>query len=101
MAKKANYDITMKKDNSKVEVKGEIHGHWGIHKREDGYFALTHLASGTLVCSAQKKKDLVELLEDEEFKNDCWGSDTPANVPTQADVNRLSKTIGQFYTKKC
>lgn len=98
MAKKANYSIIMAKDNSKVEVQGEMIGFWGIHKREDKLYALTHLDTGMLVCSAEKKKCLVALLEDPEFKEECWG---PGKMPSRKDVDRLSKVIGEFYSKKC
>lgn len=98
MAKKALYDITMKKDNSKVQVEGETYyDKWGIHKREDKMFTLTHLDSGMLVCSSERKKDLVELLQDPEFKEGCWSKGV---MPKSSDVNRLSKVIGKFYTKK-
>lgn len=98
MAKRANYSLTMNEGYAQKEVKGEIYGSFGIHKREDGYFALTHIDSGMLVCSAQKKKELVELLDDPEFKEECWKDSTKIEPK---DVNRLSKIIGQFYSKKC
>lgn len=94
MAKKANYDLTMN-EGLKMSVTGETYynGNFGIHKREDGYYILTHIPSGLRVVSAKKKKSIVKLLEDPEFALPCWESPTPA----KQSVNFLSKVISRFY----
>lgn len=94
MVQKAEYELNMNPSEHPLKAKGEIYGNFGIDKRDTGYFVLTHVPSGMLVCSASRKKDLVGLLDDDEFGKDCWTS------PSKADINRLSKVIGKFYTKK-
>lgn len=99
MAKKAIYALSME-NGTKPEVKGEVlpsRPSFGIHKREDKMFVITHIPSGMHVVSADKKKQLVELLDNEEFAMPCWAKSAEISV---TDVNRLSKIIGEFYSKK-
>lgn len=95
MAKKQNYKLAMRTGEEK-EVKGEVYGNFGVHKRDDGLFVLTHLPSGCHVVSAEKKKELIKLLKDEaeEFETTCWESPRPDT----SNVNRLSRIISRYYS---
>lgn len=95
MVKKQVYKLDMVNGEEK-EVKGEVYGSFGIHKREDGMFVLTHLPSGCRVVSANKKKELVSLVEDEEFSQPCWELDRP----DKESISRLSSIISEYYGSK-
>lgn len=67
MAKTGTYRIT-RDDGVDQEVKGELVGEWwGIHKRDDSMYVLTHLPSGMLIWSSRKKTNLKMLLQEPEF----------------------------------
>lgn len=95
MAKKGEYALNMDPPEYPMKVKGDIYGNFGIDKRESNYFVLTHIPSGRLVCSAKKKKELVELLEDEEFSEDYWKE----KIPEKENIKKLAKVITKFYSK--
>lgn len=97
MAKKANYEVSMK-DKGMVPVSGEVYGNFAIRKRDDKMFVLDHVPSGYLVCSAGKKKELVDLLQNPVFGEDVWASSK--DVPEE-EVAKLRCVIADFYSKKC
>lgn len=96
MAKKQSYELNMKNGERKF-VEGEVYGNFGIHKREDKMYTLTHIPSGCLVVSDSKKKELVKLLKDEEFSQVWWESP----MPDFANITQLKIIISKFYSKKC
>lgn len=94
MAKKANYELNMGM-KGKQTVTGEVYGNFGIHKRDDGWFAITHIPSGMLVVSDQKKKKLVELIADhDEFREEAWEKENPG----MKAVSDLALVIRKFYS---
>lgn len=93
MAKKQNYELNMKDGSSKY-VEGEVYGNFGVHKREDKMFTITHIPSGCLVVSDDKKKNLVRLLQHEIFQEEVWKN----AIPSPQDVSRLSLVVSKFYS---
>lgn len=92
MAKNGKYKIR-KDDGMFEEVSGVLVGEWwGIHKREDKMFVLTHIPSGLRVWSSRKKTTLQLLLQEPEF------FDQP-DVESLAWRNKIAKTIQRFCDK--
>lgn len=73
---------------------GQTKGPWGIHKRDDGMFVLTHIPTGYLVTSSYKKRSLMQLTNLPEFSAGCWQM---GGNPNAEDVERLRKTISHFF----
>lgn len=92
MAKVGKYRIHMD-DGTEKEVSGQIYGEWwGIHKREDKMYALTHLPTGYRVWSSRKKTTLVMLIQEPEF----------CELPDHEDPvwrARVAKAIQRFCEK--
>lgn len=76
MAKSLSFNISMK-NGTKVEVKGlVIDGKWGIDKREDKFFYLTHIPTGALITNAKTQKALKELVS----RPDMVDEDDPMKI---------------------
>lgn len=91
MARNAKY--TIQTNNGNKEVNGTVVGEWwGVHKRDDKTYALTHLPSGMLVWSSRKKTTLQMLLQEPEF------FETPDHQDPEW-VKKISLTIKRFCDK--
>lgn len=89
--KKIKYFID--KGGKKVEVEGEqATPYYGIHRREDKMYALTHIASGYLVASTRLKKELQLLASDPAFFD-------PLDPTNKNDVYRVACAVQQFVRK--
>lgn len=95
MAKKQEYALKMNGTDKTMTVKGEIYGNFGLDKRDTGYFVITHIPSGCLVCSSKKKKDLVTLLEDEEFWEEYWSK----TRPDDEYIKKLAVVVAKYYSQ--
>lgn len=97
MAKTGKYRIKMNiGETADMEVTGTIVGEWwGIHKREDrsGY-SLTHLPSGMMVWSSQKKTTLLQLLQEPEFFDLPDHEDPKWRVTIAAAIKRFCDKNG-------
>ena len=67
MWKKQTYKIRLG-DGEYGEVEGAVHGMWGIDKRSNAYYILTHVPSGCRVESARTMKFLKDLATTPEFE---------------------------------
>lgn len=80
------------KDGLKMEVEGAIMtDQWGIDKRENGQYVLTHLPSGKLVWSSKKQTFLKLLIQEPEFVR-------PINDMDIEHLKSLATAICRFST---
>lgn len=87
MAKTSTFKIKMK-DGSEQEVSGlVIDGRWGIDKREDKFFYLTHVPSGALVTNARTQKALKELV-------------SRPDMVDEEDAGKIAKAVGRFWNER-
>ena len=87
--KKKTYKI--KCGDEYEEVEGYVFNDmWGIDKREQGYFVLTHIPSGCLADSAGTMKYLKMMVQEPEFFDyDC----------TPEQTSKLAKFISDYKAK--
>lgn len=64
---KQKYNIDL--HGTKSEVEGAVNNIWGIDKRDNQYYVLTHIPTGCFVESARTQKFLKDLVEEPEFKD--------------------------------
>lgn len=85
--KKQKYFID--KEGEKVEVEGYVShdGKWGIDKRDNQYYVLTHIKTGYLVWSSKTLSFLKKLLQEPEFFED------------QLTAGELGQVIKRFCQK--
>lgn len=67
MWKKQQYQIDLQGEKQGVE--GTVNGSWGIDKRGNQYYVLTHVPTGFFVESARTIMFLKNLVDCEEFAN--------------------------------
>lgn len=86
MAKWTNkkYKINYR-DGGSLEVDGSVCGQWGIDKRDNQYYILTHVPTGYLVESARTMKFLKDLVATPEFE--CFDGH---------NTQPIADTIGRF-----
>ncbi len=68
MAKWSKQKYKIKCGTTEREVEGAVNNIWGIDKRENQYYILTHIPTGCFVESARTQKFLKDLVEEPEFK---------------------------------
>lgn len=87
MAKTSNFKIKMK-DGTEQEVSGlVIDGMWGIDKRDDKFFYLTHVPTGALVTNARTQKALKELV-------------SRPDMVDETDISKIAKAVGDFWNSR-
>ena len=87
MAKSCVFSISMK-DGTKKDVSGiVIDGVWGIDKREDKSFYLTHIPTGALVTNASTQKALKELV-------------SRPDMIDETSVDKIAKAVGDFWNSR-
>lgn len=91
--KKTKYPILMLNDDighTTMEVDGYVFdGKWGIDKRGDGRYYLTHLGSGMMVHSSKKMATLKLLLQEPRFFE-------PFDHSNQIHCFELSNAVKRF-----
>lgn len=65
---KQKYKISTCLGLNEKEVEGVVNNIWGIDKRENQYYILTHIPTGCFVESARTQKFLKDLVEEPEFR---------------------------------
>ena len=78
---KEKYKLRM--DCGPYEVEGSVCGDWGIDKRENQYYILTHIPTGCRVESARTMKFLKDLVATPEFENFDGKNVEPLKVAIQ------------------
>lgn len=92
MSKKQRYNISMRDGSTRIVNGATIGFGYGIHKREDNMYVLTHLASGKKVASSSRLKTLALLANEPEFF-------LPLDVESMEMVNTLAKAVQRFFNK--
>lgn len=94
MAKWSKQKYKIKCGDGTKEVDGAANGIWGIDKRENQYYILTHIPTGCFVESARTQKFLKDLVEEPEFREyeSLFGGNDPA--PLLRAISRLRNING-------
>ena len=69
MAKWSKQKYKIKCGATYKEVEGAVNNIWGIDKRDNQYYILTHIPTGCFVESAKTQKFLKDLVEEPEFRD--------------------------------
>ena len=97
MAKWSKQKYKIKCGNVEKEVEGAVNAIWGIDKRENQYYILTHIPTGCFVESAKTQKFLKDLVEEPEFKDyeSLFGGSDPSGllraIRRQRNINGWDK----------
>lgn len=97
MAKWSKQKYKIKCGDTMEEVEGAVNNIWGIDKRDNQYYILTHIPTGCFVESARTQKFLKDLVEEPEFQDYeslFGGNDTSAllrAISRQRNINGWDK----------